>query len=331
MSTLAVAMILILLAPAASAGAASSVLRIDQTASPSPADQDERLREADRLRDSGQLEAALATYKVVLDRSPGAAKAHLGAGTALLDLGRPEGAIPFLQEAVRFDPGEHRAWENLGLAHSAVYDRIASELREASFTFRTHPPGADDPRQKRQDELSEKLGERDWPEEAIRCLREAVRLMPEEPKYWHQLGKALKQYHADDLTEMAEALSKAAELDPSHYESQRNLVLALDRAGRHREAWEVCLRLERIARSDDSWLAKEMGDLALELADLEESERRYLRALELDPELAFAHVGLARLHMRRGDLDRSRQHEEAAIQRRPDLEASIRRAVEQER
>ena len=328
---LAVAIILILLAPAASAGADSSVRRGDQSAEPSPAGRDEKLQEADRLRDSGQLEAALATYKDVLDRVPGAAMAHLGAGTALLDLGRPEEAIPFLQEAVRFDPGAHRAWENLGLAHSAVYDRIASELREASSLFRIHSPGADDPHLRRREELSEKLGERDWREEAIRSLREAVRLMPEEPKYWHHLGKALRQYHADDLTGVAEALSKAAELDPSHYEAQRNLVLALDRAGRHREAWEVCLRLEPIAPSDDSWLAVEMGDLALELADVEESERRYLRALELDPELAFAHVGLARLHMRRGDLDRSRHHEEAAIRTRPDLEASIRRAVEQER
>ena len=47
------------------------------------------------------------------------AKAHLAAGTNLLDAGKPNDALPVLRRAVEADPGLAHAWHVLGEAHRA--------------------------------------------------------------------------------------------------------------------------------------------------------------------------------------------------------------------
>ncbi len=71
-------------------------------------------------------------------------------------------------------------------------------------------------------------------DDAIRHLREAARLRPEDPAVWNNLGFALRT--AGRMDEAIDALGRAVTLAPDLAEARRNLAQVLVAAGRTREA-----------------------------------------------------------------------------------------------
>lgn len=288
------------------------------------------LEKADRWLDQGELDEALEGYRAVLEIEPENVMAHRGAGFALIELGRPEESLPDLREAIRIDPEAHRAWENLGLAYAAIYDRIVENLKRISL----RPggmPSEPDPVWRRAQDLNAKLNSFDYRAEAIAAMREAVRLEPSEPKYWYNLGTTLQQYRRSDSAAVTEALLRAVELDASYYPALRNLVEALEAQRLFKDAWDLCLRIERTSGDKDVWLQLHLAGLAKELGDLAETERRLNLVLELGGEAWVVHLELAKVFMRRHDDERARRHLEEAIRLRPDNERGIRQEFEGER
>src|SRR5438045_8526621 len=64
----------------------------------------EQLRQADRLRESGQLDAAETLYRAVLEHSPGGRGALLGLGFSARQRGERTGALEFFRRAASLDP-----------------------------------------------------------------------------------------------------------------------------------------------------------------------------------------------------------------------------------
>lgn len=107
--------------------------------------------------------------------------------------------------------------------------------------------------------------------------------------------------------------------------ARNKLAAALAFAGRRAEAVSVLDAL--IADEPDyapAWVNR--GNMAFEADDLDEAERYYRKALELDPASAAAHNNLAALFKRRGDiasmvahLKRSRAAERQRFRRDPSV------------
>ena len=86
-----------------------------------------------------------------------------------------------------------------------------------------------------------------------------------------------------------------------------NEALALERQG----DYEAALTSYRLALRDhpnDARILQNMAIAFTKTRRLDEAIRHYRRALELDPDLAGAHYGLAFLLLRRGDPDGAERH-----------------------
>jgi tetratricopeptide (TPR) repeat protein len=81
------------------------------------------MSDAKSALDSNDLEAAIAGYKKALVLKPESADAISALGGTLLRAARPKEAIPFLQLAVRANPGSQAVWRALFVAQSAGSDR----------------------------------------------------------------------------------------------------------------------------------------------------------------------------------------------------------------
>jgi tetratricopeptide (TPR) repeat protein len=138
----------------------------------------------------------------------------------------------------------------------------------------------------------------------------------------------LRQYRPRETREATAALQKAVELDGTYYPALRNLALALRREGWLREAREVCLQLQEVAPPDDPAVPSMLADIAFDDGHLADAERHYLQELALEAASLHAHLGLAALYRRQGDLDRSREHTEKAIALKPEHERVIRQSIE---
>jgi tetratricopeptide (TPR) repeat protein len=291
---------------------------------------DALLARADVWLDQGNLDAALDGYRQVLEIDPDNVMAHRGAGFALMELGRPEEGVPDLRDAIRLDPTAHRAWENLGLAYAATYDRITDSLKRISL----RPggmPSEPDPLWKHAQGLNEKLKSFDFRTEAIAAMREAARLEPTEPKYWYNLGTTLMQYRRSQLAAATEALMKAVELDPSYYAALRNLEGSLEDQRLFKDAWDLCLRMEQTFGPQDAWLQLHLAGLSKEMGDLNEAEQRLNRVLELGGDASVVHLELAKVFKLRHDDERAQQHLQEAVRLSPDHERVMRQEFDCER
>ena len=134
--------------------------------------------------------------------------------------------------------------------------------------------------------------------EAESVFRDAAESDPAMAAAWHALG--VIQLKQGDTVSAARSLSRASKLDPGNAESKINLVTAV-RLGADLKG---ALLLSEA-------LVKEHGDLAdvhtqyaatlQALGRLEEAEKEFLEARELDRENVAALAGLAGLAERRGD------------------------------
>lgn len=80
---------------------------------------------------------------------------------------------------------------------------------------------------------------------AIAAFQEGLRLAPDDPELWYNLGAAYLSKR--DFARARDALQAALERDPDHHDARNNLGHALlglgDRAGA-RAAWEEILRTD---------------------------------------------------------------------------------------
>lgn len=125
--------------------------------------------------------------------------------------------------------------------------------------------------------------------EARRWLELAVRLDPELPDGWVNLGVTLRRL--GDLDGAERAYRRALEADPQQAAAYQNLAALVGMRGREREAKELLVLLGQVKnRNPFSYLA--LGDLSLREGRLDEAERFYRRALRLDSQQAESHAAL---------------------------------------
>ena len=233
----------------------------------------------------GEVKAALAHYRKAIEVNPSSVPAHEALATTLASRGDVEGAIRHYSAALEVEPDNFLVLHNLGtvLARAGEPARAVEHLRRAAELV----PGDPTVRYK----LARNLMRSGRPEEA---QREYLALIASEPEG----GGQADQYDAArfDLSEI-------------HF-----------RGGRYREAVEL---LRELASTDPSrsWVRLSLG-VALQAAGNEPGAMAEYRAvLEIDDaqpqELVQAHLGLARLLLRRQDRGGAKESFRAALELAP--------------
>lgn len=214
------------------------------------------------LHRAGDLEGAVALYRLAAAEDPADFRARHNLGAALEDLGRPEEAEAAYQEAILAYPDGALSHYSLArLSHlagrldraEAGYRRAVEldpGLAEAHFNLgqllleRGEPSVAEEALRGalRADEahaaaaslLGDALFAQARPHEALEIYRRTARLDPDSPVAQFDLGKTYETLHRTD--EAVACYRRSLELEPSSTAAREGLARALEAAGRHEEA-----------------------------------------------------------------------------------------------
>lgn len=127
------------------------------------------------------------------------------------------------------------------------------------------------------------------PNEKIKCFREAIKLNPELPMAYNNLGCAL-----DDLgryEEAEEAYYHAIDVNPSSYIAYTNLGILLNKQAHFQEAKDAYLKAIEINPKDDNAFYS-LGNIQSEQDQLAEAQDSYMQAIEINPIIAQYYIGL---------------------------------------
>ncbi len=210
-------------------------------------------------------------------------------------------------------------------AAEAEHEDAVATLREASERRPAYPPV--------QLRLADSLLELGRIEEAASVYEEVNGAETHAAAAWYGLGRTHSA--TGDHEAAAEAFRKATELFPEYGAAHYSLALAYRRLGRD-EAAKPHFRLSEehkltIPPRRDPVLARvrQRNAGALDLiqaglnfekeGDLEQAVEAHLRALEVDPRIAQAHVNLISLYARLGDAEKAERHYQSAMEINPDL------------
>ncbi len=153
----------------------------------------------------------------------------------------------------------------------------------------------------------------------IRARHAAVLAQPVDGERWGRYGMALDAHGLDAAAEAA--YKRAAELAPKEFRWPYFRAALLEATSLERAAE---LYRDALAIDDDYGPAHLRRAQALErLSRLEEARASYLRARELEPENAFAPLGLGSLALRRGDVAAATVLLEQAYALDPEIHATV--------
>jgi tetratricopeptide (TPR) repeat protein len=130
--------------------------------------------------------------------------------------------------------------------------------------------------------------------DSARCYRKALRLDPRDYNTWMQLSGVLLRQH--DPEAALEAAERSLELNPQYSHGHSNRGLALDRAGRVREAIDAFTRaidIEVENRGEYTRSYNNRGSSRMRLGDYEGAMEDFREALRLDPHDATATSNLS--------------------------------------
>lgn len=160
------------------------------------------------LSNIGQNDAAVHEYEIVIQQQPTHADAHNNLGIALAMKGQLDEAIVHFQLAVRYKTNYASAHSNLGNAYAVEGGNLLAQGKAAEAQMKFN--------------------------EAIAEYKECMRLGPNDPQAYYNLGNVLTQN--EKLDEAIQQYRKAIQIKPENPEAHLSLGLALARQGKRSEA-----------------------------------------------------------------------------------------------
>lgn len=279
---------------------------------------DALLQRGAALLEANQPDQAAALCEQGLQRYPSSAGLHHLASVCAIHMQRYEVAERHLRRAIELAPDQAQLHLNLGIllaqrqcvleaepcfrralalnrrlpgAHYnlAVLLSRAGNVVEAERHYRqvlALEPGSADALYN----LATLFGVQDRYEEAAACYRRLLASQPLRVDAWYNLAvlaRRRKRYE-----EAQRCYSRILELQPGHYEACLGLAEAQLDGGCTQEAVESAKHAARLVPADATALC-DLAALWARLESVDESERCYRRALQLDPGFARAHLGVA--------------------------------------
>jgi tetratricopeptide (TPR) repeat protein len=262
------------------------------------------------LRDTGQLDAAIAEYRAAIRLKPDLAEVHANLGAALNDQGKVDEALAAYREAIRLNPNLAETHSNLGIAlrKKGELNAAIAEYREA---IRLKPDLAE-----AHNCLGNALQEKGELEAAIAEHRQAIRLQPTLVQTHNSLGNALTE--KGELDEAVAEHREAIRLQPDYALAHNNLGIALRKKRQLDEAiveYREAIRLQptlALAHNNLGNALREKGELEAAIAACRE-------AIRLQPDYAKAHDNLGIILNHSGRLNAAIAEHREAIRLQPDL------------
>ena len=253
------------------------------------------------FEDHGKLEAAIASFRRVIQLDPKSVSGHFALGYVLQELGRLDEAIESYRRAIEIDPKNPSPHNNLGivLAMQGKSDEAIESYRrmlsvDPKEVFAHYNIGYELSRQGKVAEAIESyrraievgpeyapghcsLGRALWRQgewdEAISSYREAIRLDPEFALAHNNLAAVLLDQ--GKLDEAIKSSRRAIEIDPQHAPAHMNVGTVLSRQGDLTEAIRSYRRAIEI-------FSRQRGAFAMEWA---QKAAQQIRVLESRPRL----------------------------------------------
>ena len=262
------------------------------------------------LKAKGDIEGAIAEYRTAVRLRPDLGGAHANLAAALGDKGDLEGAIAEYHTAIRLEP-------DMALAHANLATALADEgnldgaIAEFSTALRLQPDYAH-----AHANLGRALQAKGDLDGAITEYRTTIRLQPDNASAHSNLGLALRDKGNLDgaITEYHTAIRLQPDLAAAH----NNLGLALRDKGNLDGAiteYHTAIRLQ----PDLADAHYNLGLALYSKRDVDGAIAEYRTSIRLDPDYAAAHSNLgAALYVKR-DVDGAIAEYRAAIRLEPDL------------
>jgi protein O-GlcNAc transferase len=148
---------------------------------------------------------------------------------------------------------------------------------------------------------------------AIEAAQAAVKESPRSAQAWGLLGKTLLVH--DFHIPSSVCLAQAERLDPTtaRWAYLQGLALAVADPPDPIAAIQNFQRAVALGHDEPDTLRLRLGEALLEQDRLDEAEQQFQRVLQLEPANGRAHLGLARVAIRRGDLEASKGHLQHAL------------------
>ncbi|MFQ5411218.1 MAG: tetratricopeptide repeat protein, partial [Phycisphaerae bacterium] len=224
--------------------------------------------------------AAETQWRIVLNRFPEDAQAHIELGRSLVNQNKPkDGAEQYrLALASPYCDSRSRAIAHFNLA-------IALERLEQ-------------------------------PADAIEHYRAAIRLSPTYEKAHVNLGLALRRQ--GEIDRALDHFKRAIEINPDFSPGHLNLALTLLGRERLEEAVSAFAEVSRI-EPRNAMVHAAMGDTLVRLDRVDEAIAHFETVIQLAPGSAEAHHNLGIARMKQGDLSGAIEHFETALRLKPDF------------
>lgn len=142
-------------------------------------------------------------------------------------------------------------------------------------------------------------------EQALEYVQVATRIAPEFDKALNNMGVTLARLGR--LDEALDMYKKGLDVDPQNVAILSNMVRVYQQLGRGSDASEVLAKLDGFRHTNPFFFIYQ-GELALASGDPELALEAMKKAFQRDSEIPEVHVGLAKVYLALGDLEKSRYH-----------------------
>ncbi|MEH1944671.1 MAG: tetratricopeptide repeat protein, partial [Nostoc sp.] len=224
---------------------------------------------------ANEYEPAIASYDQALKFKPDLHEAWNNRGVALKDLGRNEEAIASYDQALKFKPDKDNAWNNRGIALKDLgrnEEAIASYDQALKFKPDLHEAW---------NNRGIALGKLGRNEEAIASYDQALKFKPDYHEAWYSRGIAL--FNLGRNEEAIASYDQALKFKPDLHEAWYNRGIALKDLGRNEEAiasYDQALKFK--PDKDKAWYNR--GITLDDLGRNEEAIASYDQALKFKPD-----------------------------------------------
>ncbi len=279
------------------------------------------MEDAQRARDAGRVDDAIAKYRRVIEAAPQLASAYADLGAVYYQAGKIQESYDILMRGLEKAPDDRTLLSNA----AAAAQQLGKSAEALAFADRALEKNRRDTSLLSLRATSLRaLGRND---EALATMQQAADLSPNDARIQFSLGNAL--YAAGRRGEAIAAYKKAVSLDKTLLRAQYNLGALLFEEGRYDDALAAYkMALEPIEQQ----LAKKqkvdvihagafanIGAMFLKQQRYDDAIAAYRKALAIDPKNGNAHYNLGFIYFSRNQPDNAAMEYRAALAQNPDL------------
>lgn len=273
-----------------------------------------------------RVEDAIYQYRAALQINPGAAKIHSNLGNAYTKAGRLDDAISEYSESLELDPNFTEVYTNLAVvycekkmfatAESVLKEAIALEPRNSGFYS----------------QLGNVYHQMGQCEKAIVQYNRALKLAPDLAEAHYGLGLCYNKLGMvdDEIRAYKKALSSKPDMIAAlmnlgnAYFAKADYDAAIEQ---YRKAVDSC-ETGTLDSREAGTLHYNLGAAYSNKGDYEAAVAEHLRAVELEPEMADAHNGLAFAYYKLKEYELAAKHIKMAEQLGADINEELLAAIE---